>query len=52
MLDIVLVLLGVELVINQWLKQTLCVSYLTDLIWGTFGTGPVTKADTMCLAFY
>ena len=40
MLYIFLGQIWVNSIIDQWLKQTLCVSYFTKLIWGTFGIGP------------
>ena len=35
---------GVNLVLNQWSKQKLCVSYFTEIISGSFGDGPVNKS--------
>ena len=40
MLYILLSLIWVHLLINQWFKQTLCVSYFTKVIWVTVGIGP------------
>ena len=37
LLYILLVILWVHSVIDQWLKQTLCVIYFKKLIWGKFG---------------
>ena len=38
----------VKSVMDQWLKQTLCISYFTELILGTIDNGPVIKEDTLC----
>ena len=43
MLDILLGIIWVHLLIDQLLNQTLCFSYFTELIWGTFDIGPVIK---------
>ena len=58
MLAILLGRIMEHLVIDILLKQTLRVSYFTDLIlvyirywtfiWGTFGNSPVNKSDTLC----
>ena len=52
MLDILLGVFWVSLVIDQLLNQTLCVSYFTDLVLGSFGNWSVIKADTLCYLFY
>ena len=35
---------GINLVMEKWFNQTLCVSYFTELILGSFGYGPVNKS--------
>ena len=39
-----LTLSGVHLVLDQRFKQTLCVSYFTEMVLGLFGNGPVNKS--------
>ena len=46
--DFLLSWFWVHLVIDQWIKRTLCVSYITGLMLETFGNWPVNKSDTMC----
>ena len=37
-----------QLLIDRWLNKTLCTSYFTLLILGTYVNWPVMKADPMC----
>ena len=39
--------LGVPLVLDQWFKQTIFVSYFTKMIPGSIRNGPAKKSDTM-----
>ena len=48
MLDILLSGFGLDLAIYQKLNQTLCVSYFTQSILGSFNNWPVIKSDTIC----
>ena len=41
---------GVHLVFDQWYKQTLYVSYFTQLVLGSFGNGQVNKIRQYVLA--
>ena len=34
---------GVNLVLKKWFKHTLCATYFTELILGSFGNGAVNK---------
>ena len=40
----------VSLVLDKWFNQTLCVSYFTELVLGSFGDGPVNKCRHYMLA--
>ena len=51
-LDNLLSCFGVHSVIDQWLKQTLCVSYFNEFILGYFGTCSVNNARTVFYIFY
>ena len=42
---------GVQSVIDQLWKQTLCVGYFTKWFWGKLGNWPVMKADILCQLF-
>ena len=43
-------LLVVHLVLVQWFRQTLCVSYFTELVFGSFGNRQVNKSRHYVLA--
>ena len=42
----------VHLVIDQWIKQTICVRYFTGLSLVAFSDFPINKADTMCFIIF
>ena len=42
----------VNLVVDLWLNQKLCVRYSTQYVLGSFGNWSVIKAETMCELFY
>ena len=48
MLAILIRFVWVALVIDQWLKQRLCVRYFTEFMCGTVGYGEVNNVYTFC----
>ena len=52
MLDILLGFIGINLRIDQGLKQKLCVSYHTKFIWGVFDSYLVNKSENQCKLYY